>query len=298
MSKFNRMAWPVAIPAAAALSMFGLVATSSAASAVGSETDPLAGESWQRPAPETVPYFGVYVKLTRDGVYVRGVVTDGPADLAGIQSGDKIVSVNGVSFDHRGAFREAIDGVTPGDVIPVVYERDGVQTSVRVETGSQADRPTLEERPWLGAFPAAPDGDTTTGLTIGYVSDGSPADVAGVQVGDEVVSVNGVDVTNPRDAFGSLRTMSPGDTLVLGLQRGGDTLTVAVVLGSQADNPNREADLAARQQLHQDRQNARHDRREARHDARNADAGGNGGPGGANGWGTSPGRFGQGGAAA
>jgi predicted metalloprotease with PDZ domain len=145
-----------------------------------------------------------------------------------------------------------------------VYERGGVQTTVQVEVGSQADRPALADRPWFGAFPAAPDGNPSTGLTIGYVGDGSPAATAGLMVGDQVLTVNGADVTQGPGALATLRSMSPGDTLVLGIMRDGKPMTITVVLGSQADNPNREAEIAARQAHRQERRDNRQQRQSDR----------------------------------
>ncbi|MCA9709246.1 MAG: PDZ domain-containing protein, partial [Myxococcales bacterium] len=63
-------------------------------------------------------------------------------------------------------------------------------------------------------------------LTIAAVQAGGPADAAGLQVGDEIVSVDGHDVTgDDRHLYGPLTRVPPGTSLTLGV-RGGDEHTL------------------------------------------------------------------------
>ena len=50
----------------------------------------------------------------RDGVLVRAVETDSPADRAGIERGDLIVAAGGQPVERVDALYEALDGVSPG----------------------------------------------------------------------------------------------------------------------------------------------------------------------------------------
>lgn len=237
--------------AASAIAIAGVVGVVTGASAdttvspsVTTTTDSSNGTATRpaRPDPATVPYVGVHLRLTTDGLVVRSLVPGGPAETAGIKAGDIIVSVNGVAVTERALIRNAFERVSPGDKVTVVVDRDGTSTSITITTGSQADRPAAADIPYLGAHPERPmDGTGTppTSFTVGVVDAGSPAEAAGLKVGDVITSVNGTAIAEPRDAMDVIRDLAPGDTVSLGVTRDGATLTLTVTLGSQADAPDR-----------------------------------------------------------
>jgi carboxyl-terminal processing protease len=104
--------------------------------AVQAETESLGGQ-----------IVGIGVLLgTRDGqVIVVSVISGGPADRAGIQTGDTIIEVNG----------ESVDGLAPEEVAPKVRGEAGttvVVTVVRQSTGERLDFSIQRERL---RFPAA-----------------------------------------------------------------------------------------------------------------------------------------------
>ena len=64
---------------------------------------------------------------------------------------------------------------------------------------------------------------------VGFVQPGGPASQAGLQLGDEIVRVDGVDVTGDnRHLYHGLTTVKAGATVRLGLARGE---TIAVTAG-------------------------------------------------------------------
>ncbi len=227
-----------AVPAtaglAAALAFGGLTLGATAASADEAST---ASATVDRPDAETVPYFGWRLRVVRDRVVVRGVAPDGPADDAGIEARDIVVSVDGVALDERGALREAMSGIEPGDTVAVVVSHDGAERSVRVTTGSQADRPGPEEHPYLGVTFERPASASTGGVVLASVTPGSPAEDAGLKKGDTITKVDGISVANVRELATHLRELAPGDTVSVAFERDGRAMLVSAVLGSQADNP-------------------------------------------------------------
>jgi len=70
-------------------------------------------------------------------------------------------------------------------------------------------------------------------VRISRVQAGGGAAQAGLQPGDVVVSVDGVAVTAPDQLIVAIRSKQPGDTVVLGVQRGGSgsPVKVTVTLG-------------------------------------------------------------------
>jgi S1-C subfamily serine protease len=75
---------------------------------------------------------------TEEGVIVQEVVGGGPADDAGIEPGDVIVSLGGEPVRTVEEFLADLRGFDPGDDVPVEVLRDGDRRSVDV---------TLAERP-------------------------------------------------------------------------------------------------------------------------------------------------------
>jgi membrane-associated protease RseP (regulator of RpoE activity) len=77
------------------------------------------------------------------------------------------------------------------------------------------------------------------GIGVTAVVEGYPAYIAGIQPGDVLTSINGVNVTNVIDAHNILSTLKPGDKVVLGFVRlaGGEVISSYSVEVSAAANP-------------------------------------------------------------
>jgi S1-C subfamily serine protease len=99
------------------------------------------GAQEDRPAPPAaadVAWAGArLVHLeNKDGVLVRSVAADGPADAAGIVARDIVTSIDGQEVTDWWQARELIAGHAPGDKVQVVVDRDGVSKTFTVTLGS------------------------------------------------------------------------------------------------------------------------------------------------------------------
>ena len=72
----------------------------------------------------------------------------------------------------------------------------------------------------------------TSGALVVGLTTGGPADRAGVQVGDVIVSVNGAPVATAAELTKDIQSHSPGDKVTIGLYRGAHRLTLPVTLGT------------------------------------------------------------------
>lgn len=77
--------------------------------------------------------------------------------------------------------------------------------------------------------------DADSGVTILVVLAGSPAEVAGLAEGDVITEVNGDAVDSAQAVAGAIGALAAGDTVSLGVTRGGENLTLNATLGSAAD---------------------------------------------------------------
>jgi membrane-associated protease RseP (regulator of RpoE activity) len=72
----------------------------------------------------------------------------------------------------------------------------------------------------------------TDRVGIGGIESGYPANLAGVQSGDIVVSIDGVQPQTPEEFVAQIRSHQPGDAVTLVLERDGATLTKVIGLGA------------------------------------------------------------------
>jgi putative serine protease PepD len=75
--------------------------------------------------------------------------------------------------------------------------------------------------------------NATGGAGIGSVSNGSPADRAGLAQGDVVTAIDGKRVSSADDAVTAISSHRPGDELRISFQRGGHGDQVTVKLAGR-----------------------------------------------------------------
>ncbi len=120
------------------------------------------------------------------------------------------------------------DGVTDGNI--------GVGFAVPSETVDLIARRIVAgeslELGFLGIKGESPT-DGSVGALVSEVVAGSPADQAGLQVGDQIVSVAGEPIRAMEDLAAQIQLYRPGDSVVLGIMRDGVRVTADVTLGSK-----------------------------------------------------------------
>jgi putative serine protease PepD len=112
-----------------------------------------------------------------------------------------------------------------GFAVPANTVRDVVP---RLEHGGKINRP------YLGVQTSA--SPNVSGAVVAGVTGGGPAEAAGVNPGDTIVSVAGKEVLKPEDVSTAIEGRKPGDAVAIEVQRGGATQTLRVKLGTRPDN--------------------------------------------------------------
>jgi len=127
-------------------------------------------------------YGGEQPSYSDQPVVIAGVMKDSPAQAGGIQPGDHIVSFAGAENPTWDRIALELALSAPGRSEPVVVEREGRRISLTVQS---------EMQPFavLG-YPAEP-------TLIGVVSSGTPAERAGLMVGDTIVAADGQPIRSP-----------------------------------------------------------------------------------------------------
>jgi regulator of sigma E protease len=149
---------------------------------------------------------------------VLGEISPGkPAARAGLQPGDRIVSIKGEPVNDFGDLKLLIS-MNAGTPLPVVYVRNG-------QTRSTVLTPEREESDY------GPTGMAGIGYyydpIIGRIDPGSPAATSGLKAGDRIVMVNGQAVTN-MTALALQATKEPQKAIALEVLRNGQRVRVSL----------------------------------------------------------------------
>jgi len=209
------------------------------------------------------------------GVLVTAVRTGSPAEKAGVEEGNRIASVNGVSLKLSPAdvgdpemagvmtrrLTRELDKLKPGDEVDLRVYANGQNKSVKIKTVAPEDLYEARfprrnaDRATLGLDVAVTgNARDTLGVFVMGVEDGGPAAKAGIEEGSRIAAVNGVDVRGRRsrddDEFvfrtssvsrleREISRLKPGDDVELKVYFNGQYRTVKTKAVSASDLPRR-----------------------------------------------------------
>lgn len=155
------------------------------------------------------------------------VLEGGPAAKAGLQPGDKILTVNGHTVTRINGMGRMSDSVawnlaiSSSPVVPIRYERAGKQSVVEVEPFVEPTkgwgRKNLRQ---IQIIPAM------TPL-IARVIPNSPAEEAGLRAGDLVIAANGQTLYSGQ-TLAELLTKTKGAPVTLTIRRGGADFPISI----------------------------------------------------------------------
>jgi S1-C subfamily serine protease len=106
-------------------------------------------------------------------------------------------------LQENGRVRHSFLGIRPGELTPQLAERFGI--------------------------------DAESGVIVVFVTDGSPADLAGLRAGDVIVALDGDEIASVEDLLGRLREREPGTRLRVAYLRDGDRREVDATLAERED---------------------------------------------------------------
>lgn len=207
-------------------------------------------------------YLGVYLQeLTPDlkesldlnesvvGILISGVVEDSPAEEAGLEDGDVIISFDGKKVYSVSKLTRLVRKTSPGTRVALVINRDGDEKKLKVKIGEKSSSIWYGEIPegitqlkklkkgpaeWtfyskpklgvmiqdlndqLGEYFGVKDGK---GVLITEVIEDSPAEEAGLKAGDVVVGIDNQQVEDTDDLLKVTSEKEKGDRVELKVLR-------------------------------------------------------------------------------
>lgn len=180
--------------------------------------------------------FGIVSALSRE-INIEGFVNEYMQTDAAVNPGNsggplinmrgEVIGVTSAKYTSAGVdeYGQTISSEGIGFALPINNVVEIAQTLIR--EGSTV-------RPGIGVtivtYLEATAQIKTPGVYIYSVTEDSPAEIAGVQVGDRLLSLDGKELT--QDEFvAEIRTKKVGDTIKLTVERNGETLELTVVVG-------------------------------------------------------------------
>jgi regulator of sigma E protease len=161
-------------------------------------------------------YVGVYmVGIQTSGTAVGKVHDNSPAQAAGLQTGDRIIEIDGEKTQYWSQLLKIVHNA-PGKKMEFVIERDSETILTFPITPKAGETPDLfGDKKKVGLI-----GIERLERKIFSIEEGSPADKAGLQVGDDILSIDSIDIRG----YSDLKTAAfdkPGQELTFRVLRDG-----------------------------------------------------------------------------
>ena len=177
------------------------------------------------------------------GIVIAAVLSDGPADAAGVVRGDILLQLDGQAVNDAAELLHVLGERAVGDEVKLAILHGDDERTIEVTLGERDDVAYLGVVPCAGIPISGQrmsihvvEPDVKPGATILDVVPDSPADRAGLQAGDIVVAVDGQELDAENDLADLIAAHEPGDTVTLEVEQPGEEpRQITVELGEHPD---------------------------------------------------------------
>jgi hypothetical protein len=183
------------------------------------------------------------LKNAPNGATFNAVTPPGsPADKAGLVGGDTITAVDGKEVKSSDQMRSILNDTPPGKTVDVTYIRDGETKTTKLTTISTDASSGLDE-----AFERRTEGKGELGISslhqvdvpgmnikgvlVGDTERNYPAEMAGIQKGDIIITYDGVPIRTSDELRSRIRRTIPKTKVIVTVVRGTDKQDIPVVVG-------------------------------------------------------------------
>jgi serine protease Do len=174
------------------------------------------------------------------GALVGQVLADSPAQAAGIQVGDIIVTFNGQPVNQSRELPPLVGRIRPGASVPLIVIREGKEQTLTIKLEELPDDakqekaiavPPSQSRIGLTVteLPADQRQEGVKGVQVKEVS-GGPAASAGIRSGDIITRINNVEITDPAQFAEQVKQLPTGRPIPVLIKRDSGALFLALTI--------------------------------------------------------------------
>jgi hypothetical protein len=181
-----------------------------------------------------VPFTGLVTTRTDRGLRVTYVQPESGAARGHLREADVVIAVDGARVRSDEDLSDLLGARAVGDEVEVTVLRGEQTLRGRVALSARPPGPIgplRDEAPYVGVAVE----QAASGVTIRSVDEGSPAAAAGLQAGDLLVSLDGLELPTVRTWLRAVRQKEPGQRGALLVERAGERLSVDVEFAPLGD---------------------------------------------------------------
>lgn len=176
---------------------------------------------------------------SENGALVRAVRSNAPAALAGVIAGDVIVQFAGDPISSSIELLRKLSEMKAGDLasISVTRGEEVVDMEITLTDYKTLTAPPLPsekhvpDAPFLGVELSTPS--SRNGARIDHIVEASPAEKAGIAVGDVITALNHKAIDSPESFVEEILKRRPEESITLAFIRDEEKRSVTVILGRQ-----------------------------------------------------------------
>ncbi|MEZ6138227.1 MAG: PDZ domain-containing protein [Pirellulaceae bacterium] len=166
--------------------------------------------------------WGAVAADRENGVLVEQIYANSPAEKSGLRVGDQLASLGDTKLTSFNQVLDVLRDKKPGDKFSITVLRGGETHELECSLASRSGASNV----WMG-ITGEDDGKF---IKITSVVAEGPSEKAGLKEADKVFEVDGKPTENYAAMIGLVRTMSPGDSLKIKVDRAGEKVDLAIKL--------------------------------------------------------------------
>lgn len=168
-----------------------------------------------------------YISAFLDLIQTDAAINPGNSGGALVNAAGELIGINTLIQSTSGSSAGVGFAIPVETVVDVARQliEDGIATHTFLGVSSQTVTPEVAE--WY-------DLPVDQGAYVTMVSEGSPAEAAGIRSGDIITQIDGDAISGQQDVFSQVRRRNAGEQVQIVLYRGGQQMTVTATLATDA----------------------------------------------------------------
>ena len=169
---------------------------------------------------------GMGMGVFEDFIQTDAAINPGNSGGALLDTDGRLIGINSAILSRSGGFA-GVGFAIPANLVRSVAEQ--LVNTGRVERGFLGVRPQVLDEALTAQF------GTEKGALLSEVTEGSPAEKAGLKAGDVIVKINGTEIRDPRHLTLTVSQFAPGTEVTIDYLREGAARSAKVKLSRRAD---------------------------------------------------------------